>query len=99
MGKRRWERTVGLLASALADGTLLLQVDVPALGLTSLVLEGEGKDGAALLDGVLAVGLASREGRADLVEGSGGGELVYFKGLDFHVLFLITSPMGMCHSC
>lgn len=74
--KRVWERTVGL-PGALADSALLLQVDVPALGLAGLVLEGEGKDGAALLDGVLAVGLAGGEGRVDLVEGSRRGELVY----------------------
>jgi hypothetical protein len=71
------ERTSRLLAQALADGALVLQVDVPALGLAGGVLEGEGKDGVALLHGILAVGLAGIKGLVDLVEGGGGGELVW----------------------
>lgn len=50
--------TIGLLAQALRDDTLLLQVDVPALGLAGGVLEREGEDGTSALDGVLAVRLA-----------------------------------------
>ncbi len=67
--------TGGLLAEALADLALILEVNVPALGLASGVLEVEGEDGVALLDGVLLVcGVA--EGVVDGVKGGRGGELV-----------------------
>ena len=70
------KRTGRLLAHALANGALVLEVDVPALGLAGGVLEGEGKDGVALLHGILAVGLAGVEGVVDLVKCRRGGELV-----------------------
>lgn len=47
---------------------------MPTLGRALLVLEGEGEDGLAILDCVLASGLVV-EGFLDLVEGGGGGEL------------------------
>lgn len=51
------EHTIDLLA--LGPGSLshlagLLEVDVPTLGLSLGVLQGEGEDGVALLDGILA---------------------------------------------
>lgn len=70
------KRTGRLGAGAGGDLARLLEVDVPALGLAGLVLEGEGEDGVALLDGVLAVLGAGVEGRGDGVESDGGGELV-----------------------
>lgn len=48
---------------------------MPALGLTSSVLQRESKDGIALLDGILLVGLAG-ESLSDGVKSSGGRELV-----------------------
>ena len=48
---------------------------MPRLG-AGLVLELEGEDGAALLDGVFAVGVVGGEGLGDGVEGDGGGEFV-----------------------
>ena len=68
--------TSRLLAQALGNGARVLEIDVPAVGLAGGVLEGEGKDGVALLQGVLAVGLAGVEGGVDRLEGRGGGELV-----------------------
>ena len=62
--------TTGLLAlrgSTLANGTGLLQVDVPALLLAGLVLQGESEDGTTLLDGGLLVGIAG-DGRGDGIE-------------------------------
>jgi len=76
-----------LLAKALADGALVLKVDVPALSLTSGVLEVEGKDGVALLDSVLAVGLAGVEGVVDGVESRRRGELVWY---GISSVFLVT---------
>lgn len=73
---RREELTVGLSTQPRGDLAGLLEVNVPALGLASLVLEGEGVDAVALLDGVLAVGVGRVEGRVDGVEGGGGRELV-----------------------
>lgn len=49
---------------------------MPLLGLASGVLEDESKDGVALLDGVLAVGVAAGKSAVDGVESGGGGELV-----------------------
>lgn len=76
MGGDRW-LTAGLVAQALADLASLLEVDVPALSLTGAVLEGEGVDSVALLDGVLAVRVGGVEGRVDNVKGGRGRELVY----------------------
>jgi hypothetical protein len=59
---------------ALANGTRLLEINVPGVGFASGVLEREGEDGAALLDGVFAVGVRGGEGPRDLVEGGGGRE-------------------------
>lgn len=62
--------TSSLLAagsSALANGAGLLQVHVPAVLLALCVLDGEAEDGAALLDGVLALGIVL-EGVGDQVE-------------------------------
>lgn len=70
------KRTGRLGAGAGGDLARLLEVDVPALGLAGLVLEGEGEDGAALLDGVLALGVARGKSGVDGVEGGGGGEVV-----------------------
>ncbi len=74
-GKR--ELTIGLGAKTLGDLASLLEVDVPALGLTSSVLQGEGEDGVTLLDGILAVGIGGVQGLVDGIKGSGGRELVY----------------------
>lgn len=71
------QHTGGLLGQPLHHLALLLEVNVPALRLAPRVLECEPEDGAALLDGVLAVGVAGRERRVDGVERRGGGELVY----------------------
>lgn len=61
---------------ALGSLALLLQINVPALRLARLVLEGEGKDGVALLNSILPVGVAGAEGRVDGIEGGRGGKLV-----------------------
>jgi len=71
------KHTSGLLAETLANGAALLQVDVPAVGLASSVLKVESKDGVALLDGILLVGLAGVKGSVDGVKGGRGGELGY----------------------
>jgi len=49
---------------------------VPALGLACRVLESKGKNGFALLNGILLVGFAA-ERIVDGVEGSRRGELVW----------------------
>jgi hypothetical protein len=49
---------------------------VPALGLAGRVLQRESEDGAALLDGGLALTLVGGERGVDGVEGRGGRELV-----------------------
>ena len=47
---------------------------MPAVGLASLVLEGESKDGLACLDSILALGIIGLERLVDGIEGLGGGE-------------------------
>lgn len=67
---REGELTTRLLAfwrQAFADCTGLFQVNVPALLLSLFVLQCEGEDGAAFLDGIFALGIAG-EGRRDCVE-------------------------------
>jgi hypothetical protein len=66
-----------LLAEALANRPLVLEIDVPALGLAGSVLQCEGKDGVSLLDGVLAVGLAAGQGVVDGIKSGRRGELVW----------------------
>lgn len=65
----------GLLAEALGDLAGALEVEVPGSGLASLVLEGEGEDGTALLDGSLALVLRGVQDGVDGIESRGGGEL------------------------
>lgn len=67
--------TSRLVSESLANSALVLEVDVPAFGLASAVLEVEGEDGVALLDGVLLVGVAG-ESNGNSVKGCGGRELV-----------------------
>ena len=68
--------TRGLGSRPRADGALFLEVDVPALGLPGLVLQGEGEYGIALLDGVFPVGLAGLEHGVDGLKCFRGRELV-----------------------
>ena len=49
---------------------------MPLGGLAGFVLEDESENGVALLDGVLAIGLAGVKGLVDLLEGGGRRELV-----------------------
>lgn len=52
---------------------------MPAGLIAARVLKCEGVDAVALLDGVLAIGIAGVDGRLDGVEGGRGGELVCYK--------------------
>lgn len=52
---------------------------MPAGLIAARVLECEGVDAVALLDGVLAIGIAGVDGRLDGVEGGRGGKLVYYR--------------------
>lgn len=49
---------------------------MPLVGLSGLVFEDESENGVALLDSVLAIGLAGVKGLVDLLEGGGRRELV-----------------------
>lgn len=69
--------TIGFSArwsSALSNGAVSLKVDVPALLLASLVLQGESEDGSCLLDGILLLSWLSVHSLADGVKGLGGRE-------------------------
>lgn len=70
-----WQKRTSGLADTGANTAGLLEVDVPALRLASLVLEGEGKDTVGLLDGVLALGVGAGEDAVDDVESGRGREL------------------------
>lgn len=62
-------RTIRLCAGASSDLAGFLEVDVPAGLITARVLECEGVDAVALLDGILAIGIAGVDSRLDGVEG------------------------------
>jgi hypothetical protein len=62
---------------ALADFPLVLQVNVPAPLLAGVVLQGEGVDAGALLDGVLALGVVGSESGVDGIKGGRGREGVW----------------------
>lgn len=70
-------RTIRLATSALADFALVLEVDVPAIGLTGGVLQGEGVDALAHIDGFLLVGLAGLERAVHGIEEGRGRELIW----------------------
>lgn len=72
--------TIGLSTlggSALANLTLLLEIEVPALLLTLLVLEVESNDSLGLVDGVLALRGVGLKDLVNDVESGGGGESVW----------------------
>ena len=71
-----FQRTIGLCAGAGSNLSSLLEINVPAGLVSARVLEGEGIDAVALLDGVLAIGVAGVDSRLDGVESGRGGELV-----------------------
>ena len=71
---------------------------MPALGLASLVLEGECKDGVGGLQGRLAGGLVGLEGIVDGIESLGGWEVCYIV-LSFVLdLNWITSSLQKRHT-
>lgn len=74
---------------ATAHCASLLQVDVPRL-FFAVVLECEGEDGSAGLDGGFAVGGRGGEGGLDCVEGGRGGEVVWTS---------ISYGVGVCDVC
>jgi hypothetical protein len=70
-------RTISFSAwwsSALSDGTIVLEIDVPALLLAGLVLQRESEDGTSLLDGILLLRRLINHTLVDEVEGRGGRE-------------------------
>lgn len=50
-------RLLSIRGGALAGFACVFQIDVPALLCVVAVLEGEGEDGTAFLDGVFALGV------------------------------------------
>lgn len=69
-------RTIRLGANSGTNGARLLEVDVPASLLAGRVLENEGVNTVALLDGVGAVGVAGIDGGVDGVKSGRGREVV-----------------------
>lgn len=70
------QRTISLAAggsSALANDTVLLEVEVPGLSLALVVCDGESENGLGLLDSVLAQVLVL-QALSDEVESSGGSD-------------------------
>ena len=97
VGRHREDaHTIGLGAKTGADLASVLEVNVPALRLAGLVLQGEGVDALGLLNGILAIGFVG-ERLADGVESGRGGELVYFVALvsGVFVTFSATAAAGI----
>lgn len=70
-GQVEGKLTGRLLAKTLANLTLVLEVNMPLVGLAGSVLEDKSKDSVALLDGVFAVSFAAGESAVDGVKGGG----------------------------
>jgi hypothetical protein len=70
------EGDIRLFAGASRNLSGLLEIDMPAGLIATRVLEGKGVDAVALLDGVLAIGIAGVDSLLNGVEGGRGGELV-----------------------
>ena len=69
--------SLGTLGSgALTNLALVLQVEVPALLLTILVLQVECNDGLGRVNRILLLGLIGLQGLVDRVERGGGGERI-----------------------
>jgi hypothetical protein len=65
-GRRREEEiTCRLISKTLSNRSLTLEIEVPALRLTGLILQSEGEDGICLLDGLLSLGIVSGEAIVD----------------------------------
>lgn len=74
---QKTQLTISLLASrglALADFARLLEINVPCFFLVLGVLQLEGEDGFALVDGVFSLGFARGKGSIDGFKGLGGRE-------------------------
>ena len=88
-------RTLCLLAiwsnEALANGSALFQIDVPAIRVAS-VLQCEGEDGTALLDGFLLLVLVCDERLLDDIEGFGGGDGVCLRRYVSQSLLYVMLP-------
>jgi len=65
-----------LRAKSFADNAFVFEVDVPAFGLASCVLQGECEDTFALLDGGSTLGFGGGEEGVYCVEGGGRRECV-----------------------
>lgn len=76
VNSKQQQHTIGLRAQTSADLARLLEVNVPALRLAARILQRKGIHAVALLDGILAVGVAGVESLVDGVKGDRGGELV-----------------------
>lgn len=62
--------------SALANHTLVLEVEVPALSFALFVGQGESEDGLGGLDSISALSSVGLESIVDDVEAGGGGEVI-----------------------
>lgn len=84
-------RTASLLAlgsKTLANDALVLQVDVPALLLAGLVLEGESIDAVTGLDGVLALSIIALQRLVDGIKGSRGREVGYVESVSLECVLV-----------
>jgi hypothetical protein len=78
--------TSRLLSQAIAHLTLVLEVDVPALGLTGAVLQRKCENSVSKLDGLLLIRLAGSQGLVDGIKGNRGRELVWKQSISARLL-------------
>jgi hypothetical protein len=73
-------RLLALGRKPFANGARFFEINVPRIRIAGSVFERESIDGAAIFDGVFAVGFRGGEGARDFVKGGGGGEGVWGLG-------------------
>lgn len=89
----RREHTISLTtlrSSALADFTLVLQIQIPALLLAIVVLNSKGNNSLSLLNSILTLSSVSLEDAVDDVESGGGGESVWLIAVSQLQLLLLV---------
>lgn len=69
--------TSWIISSTLGNLAPGLEVNMPALCLSSFVLQGESEDGIALLDRFFSFSIGGCEGTVDQIESLGRGKRIY----------------------
>jgi hypothetical protein len=65
-----------LLSQTLCNTSLVLEIDVPAIGFSGFVLQCESEDGVCLLHGIFSLSIGRSQSSVDIVESLRRGESI-----------------------